>query len=62
MTVGYVVLLPSLDRADSPPIGLPGHQKEAKRNQQLTFSVSTSPYCKLDESSDYFFLLDYISS
>ncbi len=37
MTVGYVVLVSCLDRADSPPIGLPDHHKQAKRNQQLTF-------------------------
>lgn len=36
VAVGYVVLLPCFDGADSPPIGLPIHHREAKRNYQLT--------------------------
>ena len=44
MSVGYVVLLPCLDGANPQPISLPDQRKEAKRNQQLTFCVSTSPY------------------
>lgn len=37
VAVGYVALLSCLDRADSPPVGLPDNHKQAKRNQPLAF-------------------------
>lgn len=37
VAVGYVALLSCLDRADSPPVGLPDHHKQAKRNQPLAY-------------------------
>lgn len=37
VVVGYVALLSCLGAADSPPVGIPKHHKQTKRNQPLAF-------------------------